>query len=295
MATLGFIGLGAMGARMSRRLLQKHALTVYDVNPAAVAALQEAGATPAATPEALAGQCEIIFTSLPNAAIVEQVVFGPQGLLEGIRLGSVLVELSSSRPATTRKVVEALTAKGAALIDAPVSRGAPAAENGTLSIMVGGDPGVLERCMPYLQLLGTDIIHVGGTGTGHTVKCLNNLLSATNLTAAIEATLVAVRYGVDPNVFIEIVNASSGRTNMTDERFPKYILPRTFNSNFSLGLMYKDVQTAVELAMQQDVPLFLADVTRQIYAYAVAQGMGPEDNSRIAVAMEQLYQQRIAE
>lgn len=289
---LGFIGLGAMGGPMCRRLLDKgYSIAVYDIHQPALAELVELGAQASSSPADVGACSDIVLTSLPNADIVEQVLLGPKGLASGMRPGSVLIELSSSRPSTTRRIAEVLAAKGVGCLDAPVSRGVPAARQGTLSIMVGGDPDVLKRCRPVLEVLGTDILHVGQVSSGHALKALNNLLSATNFVVAVEAMLIGVSLGMNPGSMIEVFNASSGRSNITDERFPRYVLSRTFDSNFKLGLMYKDVQTAIELAHECGVPIFVTDLARQIYALAMASGMADMDNQTILFFMERFLGQ----
>lgn len=286
---IGFIGLGVMGNLMCRRLLLlNQPIIVYDVNPIAVKRMMEAGAEAGNSPAEVAENSDIILASLPNETVIEEVVFGENGLLQGFKAGSVFIDLSSSTPAMTKKVGKALTFKGVEMLDAPVSRGAPAAKEGTLSIMVGGKLEVMERCRFILEQLGTDIIYVGDLGAAHVIKSLNNLLSATNLVTSIEGTIIASKAGVDPYKLIEVVNACSGRSHMTTVRFPKYYLPRKFESNFTLGLMYKDCSIALELAKQLGAPMLFSSITQHLYAVAMSKGMGGEDNTKIMLPLEEL-------
>ncbi|MBF7082972.1 NAD(P)-dependent oxidoreductase [Desulfallas sp. Bu1-1] len=289
MERIGFIGLGVMGNLMCRRvLLLKNPVSVYDVDKKAVARMVEAGAEARKSPAEVAEYSDIVLASLPDDSVIEKVIFGENGLLEGIKPGNVFVDLSSSTPVMTKKVGQALLAKGAEMLDAPVSRGAPAAKEGTLSIMVGGKMEVMERCRFILEQLGTDIIHVGELGAAHTLKSLNNLLSATNLITSLEGTIIAAKAGVDPFKFIEAVNAGSGRSHMTTVRYPKYYLARKFESNFSLRLMYKDCSIALDLAKQLGTPMLFSSITQHIYAMAISQGMGGEDNTKIMLLLEKL-------
>jgi 3-hydroxyisobutyrate dehydrogenase-like beta-hydroxyacid dehydrogenase len=286
---IGFIGLGVMGNLMCRRvLLLKKPVSVYDVDKKAVARMVEYGAEARKSPAEVAECSDIVLASLPDDSVIEKVIFGENGLLEGIKPGNVFVDLSSSTPVMTKKVGQALLAKGAEMLDAPVSRGAPAAKEGTLSIMVGGKMEVMERCRYILEQLGTDIIHVGELGAAHTLKSLNNLLSATNLIASLEGTIIAAKAGVDPFKFIEAVNAGSGRSHMTTVRYPKYYLARKFESNFTLRLMYKDCSIAMDLAKQLGTPMLFSSITQHIYAMAISQGMGGEDNTKIMLLLEKL-------
>jgi 3-hydroxyisobutyrate dehydrogenase len=289
---LGFIGLGAMGRPMSTRLVEHgYSVAAYDVAPAAIAALERAGATAASSPAEAAARADIVLVSLPNSALIEQVVFGDDGLLGAMRPGSTLVDLSSARPSSTRRIAAALAERGVDCLDAPVSRGAPSAANGTLSIMVGGSDAVVARCRPVLEVLGTDILHVGATTSGHTLKCLNNAVAAANLVAANEVLLVAARLGLDPKRVTEVINASSGRTNQFRDRIPQYVLTETYRSSFSLALMYKDVRIAMELADESGVPVFATDLARQLYALAAAGQWAGEDNQAISQCLQDLLGQ----
>ena len=178
---VGFIGLGAMGVPMSQRLLEAgYPLTVYDIRKEAIEAIVKKGAQGTASPKEVGEQCGKVITIVPNSDAVEQVVFGPGGLLEGMKAGSVLIEMTSAYPPSTLKVNQALSAKGVHMIDAPVSGGVVGAVAGTLSIMVGGDEKIFESCRPILSAMGKNLFHIGEIGFGHALKAINNFISATS-------------------------------------------------------------------------------------------------------------------
>ena len=273
--TLGFIGLGNMGMPMCRRLIdQGYTVFLYDVNPASLVPF--AGTSAQASPSLLhlAGHAEIILLSLPNSTVVEQVILGEQGLRAGLSAGQVIIDLSSSRPSSTQQLAAALAGLHVHLLDAPVSGGVPRAREGTLAILVGGEREVFEQQMPLLQIFGGQIFYMGGHGTGHLTKALNNLLSATSLASAIEAVLVGRRYGLDASMFIAAVNASTGRSASTEVKFPRFILPETFDDGFALGLMNKDVHIALEAAAEMDIPMLLGSCVGEIWQAAEDQGLG---------------------
>lgn len=287
--SVGMVGLGAMGGAMARHLLERGVTpAVFDIEAGKVIELVELGARGCANPADVAGGVEVTLLSLPNSRLVEAVVLGPDGVLAGARPGTVVVDMSSSDPDSTLALAARLDEAGVEFLDAPVSRGVRAARDGTLSILVGGDAATLQRVRPVLELLGTDIVHAGPLGAGHAAKALNNHMSATALLAAIEGFLVAVKAGVDPDLAVAAINQGSGRSHMSEVRFPLYYLPRRFNSNFALGLMEKDCRIAAEMAARSGRPMLLGGLTSQIYRLAVNKGMDTADNTRILELMEGL-------
>ena len=286
-ARVGFVGLGAMGGKMVARLVAKGiAPVVFDVDAAAVRACVDQGARAAGSPGAVAGACDLVLLSLPDAAVVEAVAFGGEGIVAAATPGLIVADTSSSKADTSRKVGAALAAKGAHMLDAPVSRGQPAAIAGTLSIMVGGDAATLARCRPVLDLLGTDIIHTGPLGTGHVAKGLNNLVNATNVMIAGDTLIVAAKLGLEPRRVLDALNAGIGASEVLAKRYPQYVFPRSFDSNFRIGLMHKDAAYGLELAGQTRTPAVLAATALQLYALALAE-MGPDaDNTRAVTLLE---------
>jgi len=218
---VGFIGLGAMGVPMSQRLLEAgYPLVVYDVRKEAIEAIVNKGAKGAASPKEVAEQCRKVITIVPNSDAVEQVVFGPGGLLEGMKASDTLIEMTSSYPPSTLKVNQALAAKGVHMIDAPVSGGVVGAVAGTLSVMVGGDEKIFESCRPILSVMGKNLFYIGGIGFGHALKAINNFLSATTLAATSEALILASKLGISPQRAVEVLQVSTGRSYSTELKVP---------------------------------------------------------------------------
>jgi len=291
---IGFVGLGAMGQPMSRRLLEAgHHLVVYDLRAEAIAVLVQKGAEVASSVKDVAEKCRKVITIVPNSEAVEQVVFGPEGLLKGARAGDTLIEMTSAYPPSTIKIYQALSARNIRMIDAPVSGGVAGAQAGTLSIMVGGDEAVFHSCKSILSVMGKNIFHMGGIASGHTVKAINNFLSATSLAATSEAIILATKLGLSPQRVIEVLQVSTGRSYSTELKFPKFVLPRTFNSGFTLGLMYKDIDTVTRMAREYKIPMFLANMVQQVFGYAMAQGGEKEDHTVIFAYLEDLARRKM--
>ena len=221
---IGFIGLGNMGVPMAGRLLDGgYTLVVNDIRQDAARALLARGATWAASPAEVAAAAQTVITILPTSREVREVLLGGKGLLDALRPGSLVLEMTSADPSVTRELEREVVARGSALIDAPVSGGVRGAVEGTLAIMVGGDPALLERARPVLARMGKNIFHAGPVGAGHAIKLVNNMCSGGILALTIEAVAVAARAGVDPTRAVEILQASSGRSNASDNKFPRFI------------------------------------------------------------------------
>lgn len=264
-ATIGFVGLGNMGLPMATRLVTAgYQVAGYDVAPAAGQALSDAGGVYRDDlRDAVAGS-SVVILMLPSSDVVEAVVhdrgFDPPA-------GTTVIDMSSSEPLRTRALAEELAGRKATLIDAPVSGGVKGAINGRLTIMAGGDTGDIERVAPILGHLGK-VTRAGDVGSGHAVKALNNLLSATHLLVTSEAILAGERFGLDPATMLEIFNGSSGRSGSTENKWPNFILPGTFDSGFGLRLMLKDMRIATGLADQVGVPDPLGRAAVELWARA---------------------------
>ncbi|GAA3687150.1 3-hydroxyisobutyrate dehydrogenase [Arthrobacter ginkgonis] len=242
----GFIGLGNMGGRMARRLVDAgRPVLGYDARPESIEA---AGATAAPSVAEVVAASDVVLLSLPESRIVEAVVLGEDGILAHARPGQVLVDLSTSAPASTIGLHGKLKAKGMTLIDAGISGGAAAAEKGTLTLMVGGDPAVLEQVRPILDAFSEHIFHCGGVGAGHTAKLLNNFLNAISLSATAEVMVAGRKAGLDLEVLLEVLNNSSGVNFATLNRFPKIIRGDYLKGGLTNSLMLKDVLAYVDLA-----------------------------------------------
>ncbi len=243
---VGFIGTGRMGTPMAGHLLAGgHTLIVHDARREAAASLLGKGAQWADSPADVARRANTVITIVSSSREVETVV---DAMLPVLGSDHLLVEMTSADPSSTRRLAKEVEARGARMIDAPVSGGVGGAERATLAIMVGGVAADFERARPLLGLMGKNIFHVGAVGTGHAMKIVNNVLSASCLTATAEAIVVGMRAGIDPKRAVEIIAVSSGRSDATLRKFPEFVLPGGFNSGFAMALMDKDLRGFQKLA-----------------------------------------------
>ena len=278
--TIGFIGLGNMGVPMAGRLRDGgYSLVVNDLRPDAARPLLARGATWAASPAEVAAAAQTVITILPTSREVREVLLRAKGLLDGLRPGSLVLEMTSADPSVTRELEREVVARGSALIDAPVSGGVRGAVEGTLAIMVGGDPALLERARPVLACMGKNIFHAGPVGAGHAIKLVNNMCSGGILALTIEAVAVAARDGVDPTRAVEILQASSGRSNASDNG--------AFDAGFAIRLMMKDLDGYGRLAQEAGVPSPVARAAAEVYRLAMARGMAEQDHTAIARIIEE--------
>jgi 3-hydroxyisobutyrate dehydrogenase len=267
---IGYIGLGHMGGALAKRLLREHKLTVFDLSRERCAEFAALGATVAASPAELGAVCDIVLTCLPTSAQVRMVIFGDNdGLIRGMKPGGLIVDQTSGATAATRAMAEELAATGVALIDAPVSGGPRGADAGTIAIMVGADPAQYGRIEPVLHVISPNVAHVGPLGAGHTLKSLNNMMSAANRLLAFEAVSLAVANGIDAKVAVDVINKSSGMNNSTMNVFPKNIFTDDFHAHFTLALMEKDVALAAELATGGFAELTLTPQILRNYRMAI--------------------------
>lgn len=293
--TVAFIGLGQMGRPMAANLAKAgFILRVMDRSTEAVRGFLAAHAANAFnTPREAAEGSEALITMLPTGRDVREVLLGrmpddPDAARKGLRRGSLVIDMSSSAPLLTRDTGQHLAAEGISMLDAPVSGGVPRARDGTLAIMVGGNQEAVERARPVLAALGSKIFIIGPLGAGHAMKALNNYVSAAGLAAAAEALLVGGRFGLDPLVMIDVLNASTGRNNSTENKLKQHILSGTFASGFSLDLMAKDLATAVELAEALGVPVPFAEDCVRLWKDASAQLGRGVDHTEIYRFLERL-------
>jgi 3-hydroxyisobutyrate dehydrogenase len=286
-ATVGFVGLGRMGRPMAVRLAGAgYRVLGYDVSGAAAKAWAEhvaddraALAVPALTD--VADGAAAVVLMLPDSAVVTDVLAGP-GLLAALSPGTLVVDMSSSAPRSTRELAVQAAARGVALVDAPVSGGVRGAEQGRLTVMVGGAAADVRRAGPLLEVLGGRVTHVGDIGAGHAVKALNNLMSATHLLVTSEAMAAAAEFGLDIPTVLAAVNTSSGRSGSTENKWPSFIVPGTFDSGFALRLMLKDMRIALDLAQSAGTPARLSAAAVALWATA-ADALPPDaDHTEIA-------------
>jgi 3-hydroxyisobutyrate dehydrogenase len=276
---VGFWGLGNMGIPMSARLLEAGIPVLgFDPSPEARDRFLAHGGTVVDGPEPLADARAVILM-LPNSDVVEQVV--RQGMADVLRPGTPIIDMSSSEPLRTQSLAAALAERGTPFVDAPVSGGVTGAERGTLAIMVGGSEADVVTVTPLLEVFGSPR-HVGPSGAGHALKALNNLLSATHLWATSEAMLVGQRFGLDPQVMLEAINGSSGRSGSTQNKWPNFILPGGYDSGFGLRLMVKDMRIASELGRELGVPMELGDAALAHWAHAAEELPSTADHTEVA-------------
>jgi len=269
---LGFVGTGTMGAPMAGCLIDAgHQLTVYDVRPDATAALCARGARSAKDPAAAARGSEVVFTSLPGPAEVENAALHPEsGILAALQRGGVYIDMTTNAPAVARRVAEACRAQGVDMLDAPVSGRPP-----TMTVMVGGGEAVFARCRPLFAAMAGNIFYVGGAGAGCTAKLVTQYLGYTNFIAALEGMLIGAKAGIDLGVLAQIVPVSAGASR-TFDNIPRSVLPGTFTAGGTLDIVAKDLQLARDLAREVGAPAHLGLLAHDVLSRAQAQGWGQE-------------------
>lgn len=286
---VGFIGVGTMGRPMAMNLLRAgYELTVYDVVPDAARSLTDEGARLAGSPREAAAAGEVVVSMLPASRHVVAAMFGADGALEGLRPGATLIDMSTIDPGTTKRVAGAAAEKGARMLDAPVSGSSTGATDGTLTIMVGGDPAVFQEMRDLLGTMGSNVIHCGPVGMGETVKLANNLVAGISMVAVAEAFTLGVRAGADPQVLFDVMSKSSGNcwTLQTRAPVPGVVANSPASNDFAPGfmtdLMHKDLGLALAAGDDFGVPLAMTALARQLYTMTSAQGNGRKDFSAVA-------------
>jgi 3-hydroxyisobutyrate dehydrogenase-like beta-hydroxyacid dehydrogenase len=284
---LGFVGVGRMGGPMSSRLLDAgYSLCVFDTNPDAVKPLVARGAKAAASPADVASTARIVFMSLPTPAIVHSVALGSDGIVRGSSV-KVLVDLSTSGPGMATTVARGVNEHGIIAVDSPVSGGVAGARAGTLAVMVSCPKHAYAEVEPILKTFGRLFYTGEKPGLAQTAKLANNLLAAAALVVSSEALAMGVKAGLDPKVLIDIINAGSGRNSATQDKFPRSILPGTFDFGFATGLSYKDVRLCVDEAETLGVPMVVGAAVRQMLAVTQARFGAASDFTCIAKVLEE--------
>jgi 2-hydroxy-3-oxopropionate reductase len=291
--TVGFVGLGVMGAPMARNLLQAgHSLVVHSRSRGPVDELAEAGAEPASSPREVAERVGVVITMLPDSAAVEDVVVGSDGVLAGASSGDLLIDMSTIHPTVSVAIAEAARERGVAVLDAPVSGGDVGARDGALSIMVGGEPADFERAQPLFDVLGKTIVHVGEHGAGQVVKACNQVVVGITIAAVSEALVLGSKAGVDPERILDVLGGGLAANRVMEMRRHNF-LEHDFTPGFRIDLHHKDLGIALESGGEYGVPLPVTALVQQGFRALQAKGHGGDDHSGLLALVEELADHRI--
>ena len=292
---IGFIGLGIMGTPMARNLLKAgFNVVVYNRTTSKAERLASEGAKKADSPKEVARHSSIIVTMVSDTLDVECLILGENGIIEGVKPGSVVIDMSTISPQATQKIATHLLEKGAYMLDAPVSGGEQGAINGTLSIMVGGDTTIFEQCRPIFKAMGKNIIHVGPNGMGQMVKLMNQILVVGNLNAVVEALIFAQKAGVDLEKAIEALKGGAAASWQLANLAPR-IIRRDFRPGFTVDLMQKDLKLVMEAAEAMRAPLPVTSLIHQMYYSLQASGEGRSGTQALVKVLEHLCSTEVGE
>ena len=288
MLKVGYVGLGLMGKPIAKNILKTgFPLVVHNRSQSAVDELVSLGAKSAASPSEVASVVDVIFTNLPDSPDVELVVLGENGIIKGAHTGLICVDNSTIKPATARKIADDLIKKGIEFLDAPVSGGDIGAQNGTLTIMVGGSEDVLEKVRPVLNSMGKVITHIGASGAGQIAKAANQIMVAAQMVAMAELIMLAKKSGTDPKKVVEAISAGAAQCWALDHK-PQRLFAGERKPGFKASMQYKDMNIVMETAREYGIPLPMTTVTTQLYAAMCAMGMEALDNSAVIGVIEKL-------
>ncbi|MSP01985.1 MAG: NAD(P)-dependent oxidoreductase [Acetobacteraceae bacterium] len=288
--TVGFIGTGNMGWPMAACLVKAGFPVLINDSRREVANnfVQQIGGTAPDTLRQLAAGSDVIVTMLPTSAIVEHVLGGgDDNIFAGMKPGTIIVEMSSGVPSVTQRLAEQVVALGGHMIDGPVSGGVPRARTGELAIMVGGEAPVIDRAMPVLSAMGT-VLRTGGVGSGQAMKALNNMVSTGGFLIGIEALLIGQRFGLDPAVMTDVLNAATGMNNSTLKKFRQFVLSRKFDAGFTMGLLAKDLSIALQVGRETGTAAPLSALVREMIVSAEALYGSGADHTEMAKWVERL-------
>ena len=278
---IGFIGLGIMGKPMSKNMLKAgYELVVYDINKAAVEEVAGAGATVANSPKEVAAQSDVIITMLPNSPHVKAVVLGENGVIEGVKSGAVLIDMSSIAPLASKEVAAKLLEKGVEMLDAPVSGGEPKAVDGTISVMVGGKKEIFDKCYDIMDSMAGSVVYTGGIGAGNTTKLANQIIVALNIAAMSEALVLATKAGVEPELVYQAIRGGLAGSTVLDAKAP-LVLDRKFDPGFRIELHIKDLANVLETSHEIGVPLPLTSAVMEIMQALKVDGKSGLDHGGI--------------
>ncbi|WP_046181387.1 NAD(P)-dependent oxidoreductase [Domibacillus tundrae] len=288
MKKIGFIGLGTMGLPMAGHLLNNdYEVIAYNRTRNKADSLEKQGAIIASSPEEVAKKSEIVFTMLTADQAVEEVILGEEGIIKGAHAGLIVVDSSTISPNTSKKVADNLLNEGIEMLDAPVTGSEPQAIEGILTFMVGGKKEIYEKCEPLFYVMGKQAYYMGENGSGSYTKLANNTMGAINLLSFSEAITMAVKSGVDPELFIKVVSGGGARSGMMDNKGPK-VLNRDFSPHFMTDLIYKDLGLAADVAKELELPTPVLSLVKEMFQMARAKGYGAEDMSAVIKCYEEL-------
>ncbi len=272
-AEIGFIGLGAMGGSIARRLAQADIkMHVYDIDPSKTAAFAKWNVVVHSNPKSIADAVEIVFACLPDIEVSKTVAYGAEGVIYGKKL-KVYLETSTIGRRPVIDIAKTLSTKNISFLDCPVSGGPRGADDGTLAIMVAGDAAVIESVRGLLNLIGKKVFEIGPEpGMAQMMKLVNNIISASNMASAFEALVLGAKAGLDADLMVDVINASTGRNSATTDKVPKSVLPGTFDYGASTHTLHKDITLGLIEAEELKVPMWVANNTRQVWEFAMTQG-----------------------
>ena len=280
--TIGFIGMGTMGCPMAKCLLSNgFSLIVYDISPEKVQNVVAAGAKMAATARELAARADVIISMLPKPEDTEALVLEADGIIHTMKAGKVFIDMSTSSPALTLRIHEAMQAKSVQMLDAPVSGGFHGAQEGSLTIMVGGEEETYKKCEPIFRAMGETIHYTGKAGNGHLFKLLNNLLYSINMCASAEVLAMGEQLGLDISHMTEVFNSASGSSYCLSQKVPKFILTNDYSGGLKTNLLLKDIELAMNVGKNSKAMHIFGGLAHQFFKAAREIGLGEEDNSAV--------------
>lgn len=284
---IGFIGVGQMGRHMAAHILKAgYTLHIYDINKATAAPLLQKGAKWCESPMDTARSARIVITSLPTPKEVEQVVYGEKGLIKGWKAGDIYIDMTTNSPTVIKRIAEDAAKMGVSVLDAPVSGGVRGAEAGTLAIMAGSDTEALEKARPVLEAMGQKIFPVGPVGCGNTAKLVNNLISLAANSISAEGFALGVKAGINPNVLLDIIKVSTGN-NWCAQQYPNTTFKGNFEPGFKISLAFKDINLALDLAKENNVPVPIGEAVRQDLKYAMDAGLQDKGVDAVILSREE--------
>lgn len=287
---LGFLGLGIMGYPMARNLIRAgHSVALWSHTSAKAKQLasEEQGGTACESPREVAAEAEIVLLCVGDTDMSAQVTLGKDGLIEGAKPGTIIVDCSTISPSYAHRAAETLSAKGVHFLDAPCTGSKTGAEGGTLTFMIGGEPKIYEKVKPCFEAMGKQLYYCGGTGLGLHAKLSQNLILSNLLQAFNEGLVLSTRAGVDPELMLDILNNSAARSGLVAVKAPM-VFKRDFSTNFSVRWMHKDIGLMLESATELGIPLPLTALTRQMFQVAITRGLGDEDICSTIKVLEEM-------